>query len=221
MKQTKKEFQTIGGYAAIAQALSYVIGFAVFIFLLDFPSSSEKPLQALSYLIENKSLVLATMTLIYTLAALILLILVLALHDLLRQKSPILTQIATATGIIWSGVVVASGMVFTVGAESVIRLYATDPERAATVWLTLGIVQDRLGGGTEFLGGVWICAISWVSLRANIFSRFLNGLGMLIGIAGILSLVPAWTVLVDLFGLGQILWFILIGFSLLSYARDK
>ena len=128
-------------------------------------------------------------------------------------------QVATAIGIN-SGTVVASGMIFTVGAESVIKLYASDPERAATLWMAVGIVQDGLGGGTELLGGVWIFIISWTAMRGGHLSKPLNWFGLLIGIAGILSVVPAWGIFVDIFGLSQIVWFIWIGAIMIFSAES-
>ena len=110
-------------------------------------------------------------------------------------------------------------MIFTTGAESVTELYASDPERAATLWMAVGLIQDGLGGGTEFLGGVWILLISWTALRSGKLSKPLNGLGGLIGMAGILSVVPSWSIVVDIVGLSQIVWFIWIGAIMLFSAK--
>lgn len=211
-------FQKAGALAAWAEALCYIIGFVIFIFFLDFPGF-EKPIESVVFLIANKALILSAMSIIYIFASLALLVLVLALHERLKADAPSLMQVATAIGVIWVGVVVASGMIFTTGAESVINLYATDPERAATLWMSVGLIQDGLGGGTEFLGGVWILLISWTALRSGKLSKPLNGLGGLIGIAGILSVVPSWSIFVDIFGLSQIVWFIWIGAVMLFSAE--
>lgn len=207
-------FQKAGALAAWAEALCYIIGFVIFIFFLDFPGFG-KPIESVVFLIANKALILSAMSIIYIFASLALLVLVLALHERLKEDAPSLMQVATAIGVIWVGVVVASGMIFTTGAESVINLYATDPERAATLWMSVGLIQDGLGGGTEFLGGVWMFLISWTALRSGKLSKPLNGLGGLIGIAGILSVVPSWSIFVDIFGLSQIVWFIWIGVVML------
>lgn len=208
-------FQKIGGLAAITEALCYIIGFAIFVFFLDFPSGLD-PVQSLVFLIENKALILSAMAIIYVFASLVLLVVVLALHERLKPEAPALMQVATAIGLIWAGVVVASGMVFIVGAEDVVNLYASDPERAATIWLTIGIVQDGLGGGIELLGGVWIFILSWAALRSGKLSKPLNWFGFFIGIAGILTVVPALHGLVEVFGLSQIVWFIWLGIIMLK-----
>lgn len=203
-------FQKSGALAAWAMALSYIIGFAIFIFYLDPPSFAE-PVERVTYLIANKTLLLSAMSIIYILAGLALLVLVLALHDRLKTAAQSPMQVATAIGIIWVGVLVASGMIYTTGAESAIKLYASDPDRAATLWMSVGLIQNGLGGGTELLGGLWIVVVSFVALRSGKLSKPLNWLGFLIGIAGIFSIVPAWNFLVDIFGLSQIVWFIWVG----------
>jgi len=214
-------FQKAGALAAWALALCYIIGFAIFIFYLDSPSFAE-PVERVTFLIANKILLLSAMSIIYIFAGLALLVLVLALHERLKAEAQSLMQVATAIGIIWVGVVVASGMIYTTGAESVIKLYATDPERAATLWIAVGLVQNGLGGGTELLGGLWIITLSWIALRSGKLSKPLNWLGFLIGIAGVFSIVPAWNVFVDIFGLSQIVWFIWVGAVMLfSAERDE
>ncbi len=210
-------YQKMGGLAALAEALCYIIGFTIFVFFLDFPSSSDA-VENVEFLIDNKILIMSTMSIIYIFAALVLAVLVLALHDRLKTKSPIMMQVATSIGLIWAGVVVASGMIFNVGMEGVISVYASDPERAATLWLAVGIIQDGLGGGIELLGGVWILIISWTGLKSGIYPKFLNYLGIVIGCAGVLSVAPAWEIFVEIFGLSQIVWFIWLGTIML---RDK
>lgn len=214
-------FQKAGALAAWAEALCYIIGFVIFIFFLEAPGFA-KPIESVDFLIANKALILSAISIIYIFAALALLVLVLALHERLKANAPSLMQVATAIGVIWVGVVVASGMIFTTGAESVIKLYATDPDRAATLWISVGLIQNGLGGGTEFLGGVWILLISWTALRGGKLSKPLNVLGGLIGVVGILSIVPSWSIFVDIFGLSQILWFIWVGAVMLfSAKRDE
>jgi hypothetical protein len=214
-------FQKAGALAAWALALCYIIGFTIFIFYLDPPSFAE-PMERITFLIANKILLLSAMSIIYIFAGLALVVLVLALHEKLKADAQSPMQIATAIGIIWAGVLVASGMIYTTGAENVIRLFATDPDRAATLWIAVGLVQNGLGGGTELLGGLWIIIVSWIALRSGNLSKPLNWLGFLIGVAGILSIVPAWNVLVDIFGLSQIVWFIWVGVVMLfSAERDE
>ena len=73
-----------------------------------------------------------------------------------------------------------------------------------------------LGGANEAIGGIWILLISWAALRTGELSKVLNYLGVVIGVAGIISIVPALGELfIYIFALGQIVWFIWLGIVLL------
>jgi hypothetical protein len=109
-------------------------------------------------------------------------------------------------------------MIANFGMDTVVDLYGRDPAQAAMVWLAIEAVVEGLGGqGGEILGGIWILLVSWAALRAGELPRALNYLGVVIGVAGILSAVPAlFLVLASaIFGLGQIVWFIWLGIVML------
>ena len=65
------------------------------------------------------------------------------------------------------------------------------------------LCDDGLGGGNEIVGGLWVLLVSWAALRAGGLPRALNYLGLVIGVAGILTVVPALGELGAIFGLGQ------------------
>ena len=127
-----------------------------------------------------------------------------------------MAQTATAFGLIWAVLVIASGTIHNIGMETVVDLYGQDPAQAATVWLAIESVFNGLSG-LEIVGGTWVLLTSWAALRAGELSRALNYLGVVIGVAGILSAVP---VLGELglgiiFALGQIVWFVWLGIVML------
>jgi hypothetical protein len=103
----------------------------------------------------------------------------------------------------------------------VIQLYATDPSHAVSAWQVIEPVAEALGSsGGEILGGVWILLLSAAALRTKVFPVALNWLGVGIGIAGILSLVPALNGLAVVFGLLQIVWFAWLGIVMLRTRPD-
>jgi hypothetical protein len=89
----------------------------------------------------------------------------------------------------------------------------TDPAQAATVWLAISSVLEELVGRIEFVGGIWILLVSWTALRAGELPRALNYLGLAVGVAGILTVVPALEVLVTVFELGLFVWFVWLGIA--------
>ena len=100
----------------------------------------------------------------------------------------------------------------------ILRLFSilyvpTDPAQAATVWLAISSVLEELVGRIEFVGGIWILLVSWTALRAGELPRALNYLGVVIGVAGILTVVPALDVLVTVFELGLFVWFVWLGIA--------
>jgi hypothetical protein len=112
--------------------------------------------------------------------------------------------------------IIIAGMIHNVGMQTVVDLYGKDPTQAGTVWLTIRTVFAGFAGANEAIGGIWILLISWAALRAGVLSKVLNYLGMVVGIAGIISIVPAIAQLfIYIFALGQIVWFIWLGIVLL------
>lgn len=210
------DLRKAGGIAALVQALAYVVGFAVMATVLN-PGDTESwsAAQKLDFVLARKQGFQVWMIFIYVVFGMALVVLATALHHRLKDASGLM-QVATAFGLIWAGLVIASGMVASVGLESLSALHASDVEHAVPVWLALGAVQAGLGGGVEIVGGIWMLLISIAALRAGEFARTLNWLGVVVGTAGLLTLVPGLRDLGAVFGLGQILWFVWIGALLLG-----
>jgi len=211
--------QKVGGIAALFEALAYVVGFVVMATLLNpGETSGWSPEQKLAFILERKAIFQPWTLFIYVAFGIALVPLVAALGDRLKIKSPELTSLATPFGLIWAGLVIASGMVASVGLEAMSTMHSTNSALAASAWMTISIVQDGLGGGVEIVGGTWVLLISAAALRSREFSRSLNYIGLAIGACGILTVVPSLGDLGTIFGLGQILWFVLIGTAMLRGA---
>lgn len=152
----------------------------------------------------------------YVVFCLVLAVLASALHARLREGAPTLTQAATAVGLIWAFVLVASGMIFNAGVAAVVELHGTSPAEAVSAWQAIEPVAQGLGGsGGELLGGLWVLLVSVAALRTGGLPKVLNWLGVAIGAAGVLSVVPALRDLGYGFGLLLIVWFVWLGIVLL------
>ena len=211
--------QKVGGIASLGMATIYLVGFAVFLVFLN-PGVSLDPIERVAFLAEHAIINSIAIILIYVVAGFILVTLVQALHDRLKPNSPIMMQTSAVFGFIWAGIIIVAGMIYIIGMDSVIGLYENDPDQAASVWLVVGIVFQGLGGGIETVGGLWTLMISWAALRSGEFPKILNYLGLVVGIAGIATIVPALEDLTVVFGLGQIPWFIWIGIVLLKTKKN-
>ena len=209
--------QKIGGVAALIEAATYVVGFGLIFTLLAPLAGDLDPDQYMAFLVDNHTLLYIWHLFIYVVNGIFLVVLALALYERLKAGcSPAMAQTATAFGLIWAGLVIASGMIFIIGMNTVVDLYGQDPAQAATVWLAINSVFEGLGGGVEIVGGLWILLLSWAALRTGELPRALNYLGVLIGVAGILTVIPAIGELGGaVFGLGFIVWFVWVGIVML------
>jgi hypothetical protein len=152
----------------------------------------------------------------YIIFGIVLAVLALAIYARLRDGAPILAQAATAVGLLWAFVLVASGMIFNAGVAAVVELYGTSPAQAVSTWQAIEPVAQGLGGsGGELLGGLWVLLVSVAALRTGRLPKVVNWLGVAIGTAGVVSIVPALKDLAYGFGLLQIVWFVGLGIVML------
>ena len=77
--------------------------------------------------------------------------------------------------------------------------------------LSMLYVPEALVGRVEVVGGIWILLVTWAALLAGRLPRALNYLGVVVGVAGVLSVVPALEVLGIGFRLGEIVWYVWLG----------
>lgn len=96
----------------------------------------------------------------------------------------------------------------------------TDPSRAATVWLAISSVLEELNGRIEIVDGVWILLVTWGALLAGRLPRALNYLGVVVGVAGVFTVVPALEVLRVGFGLGGLVWVVWLGIAMFRGSRS-
>jgi len=208
------DFQKVGGVAALIDAATYVVGLGLFFTLLA-PILDAEPDQYVAFLVDNQALMYVWHLIIYVINGVFLVVLALALYERLKAGSPAMAQTATAFGLIWAVTVIISGMLIINDLGVIADLYSEDPAQAVSAWLVLDAVESGLGGAVELPGGLWVLLISLAALRTGGFPRALNYLGVVIGVAGILTVVPALDVLGIVFGLGFIVWFVWVGIVML------
>jgi hypothetical protein len=213
--------QKMGGVSALIEALTFLFGIVLAVTLLaPYTGGNLDPVQEVGFLADNQAILYLWNQIIYVVFGVFLVVLSLALHERLKDGSPALAQTATAFGLIWAGLVIASGMVFNIGLKNAVELYSTDPALAASVWLPVTVIQDGLGGGNEIVGGVWVLLLSWAALRTGGLPRALNYLGVVISVVGIITIIPPLTELGAVFGLGSIIWFAWAGIVMLRGRSD-
>lgn len=113
----------MGGFAALIDAAAFVVGFVLFATgLADLESEELDPVQTVAFLADNAAILYLWNLIIYVIFGIFLVVLALALYERLRDSSPAVASTAAAFGLIWSGLVIASGMVANIGAAVVVDL---------------------------------------------------------------------------------------------------
>ncbi|QFT55555.1 hypothetical protein [Microbulbifer sp. THAF38] len=214
-----KTLSRAAGISAISMALLYVIAFVFFGVFWSYPSDGS-PAEKMTFLAEHQFSFNVIYTLMYLVFAVFLSFLVVGLYQRLKVKSEGLIAVGTLFGAIWVGLVIASGMIANIGLAYAIGLMEVNPEKAFDVWGIIYLMVESLGGGNELVGGLWVLVVSIVALQLGVFSKYLNCLGIFVGIAGVATIYPS-EIFTEIFGISQIVWFIWIGSSLLGRENES
>jgi len=216
-----KNLQKMGGIAALYETAAYIVGMIGFLTVVDVSSVAD-PIQKVALMADNQAFLSILHLIVYVAWGFFMVVLALALYERLKAGSPAIMQTATVFGLFWGCVIIISGMIHNAGMQTVVDLYGKDPTQAGTVWLTIDSVLGGLAGSNEIIGGIWILLLSWAALRTGELSRVLNYLGVMVGVAGVISIVPVLAELfIYIFALGQIVWFIWLGIVLLRSNPGK
>jgi hypothetical protein len=203
------------GLAALYLAAALVAAMAYFLVVTGDPSVTD-PAERVDLLVAHQLGIHLMYLVAYVGFGLVLAVLVLGLHARLASAAPATAGVASAVGLVWAGTLIASGMVYIHGMNAVVDLRATDPAAAAAAWQAIEPVADGLGGaGGELLGGLWVLLVSLVALHGQVLPRWLSGLGLVAGAAGIASTLPGLGASAAVFVLLVIGWLVGLGIALL------
>jgi hypothetical protein len=214
-----KNLLKMGGIAALVGAATNLMAIVTFISLGPKGFGSSDPGQVVAFLANNQAFMRVFDIISYLVFGVSLIFLSLALYERLKTgSSPALTQAVTVFGLIYAVLVLVVGTLEISNLNTVAKLYFENPAQAATVWLTLNSVASGLGGGggETLVNALWILLLSWVALRAREFPRVLNYFGLVIGVAGILTvLLTSFLPMAVVYGLGLIIWLAWLGIVML------
>ncbi|WP_394203617.1 hypothetical protein [Shewanella waksmanii] len=211
--------QRSAGISAIFQALIYIAAFVYFGAFWAYPAEGTAS-DKMAYLAENQLVFSSVYFLMYGVFGVLLAILVVGLYEKLKVTDSSMVKVGSLFGAVWVVLVIASGMLAHIGLSHAIDLMSVSTEKAFDMWTVIVVIIDSLGGGNEFVGGLWVLLISLAALTAKMFTRGLNYLGVIVGLAGIATIYPEDS-LTEIFGITQIVWFIWLGVSLLTQADNE
>jgi hypothetical protein len=207
--------EKIGGVAALYMAIAYLAAMPYFLIVVDYLGATTAA-DKIGLIVAHYPSMYAMYLVTYVLFGIVLGVLAFTLYDRLQMHAPALMRIATAIGLLWAFALTTSGMVFNYGMSTIVDLAKTDFIQAQQTWQAVETVAMGLGGaGGELLGGLWVLLISFVALKSRALPMLLGWLGVVIGVAGLLSVIPLLHDVGMLFGILQIVWLVWLGVVLL------
>ncbi|WP_444930449.1 hypothetical protein ACJJIF_01285 [Microbulbifer sp. SSSA002] len=204
----------IAGVSAFGMGLIYISAFVFFGAFWSFPSDGS-PTEKMTFLVENQLIFNIAYTLMYLVFAILLGCVVVSLYEKLKNNRREIAALASLFGAVWVGLVMASGMIANIGLAYALGIMEVSIQKAFDTWGIIYLMVEGLGGGIELVGGLWVLLISIAALQTGLFSRPLNFIGVLVGVAGIATIYPD-DIFTEIFGISQIVWFIWVGISLLK-----
>ena len=214
-----------GALASLGCAATFVFGFVLLVTqLMPYIDLQHNPEQAVKFVLEHHTMLSLWNFVIYILFGFLLAILVIVLHQQLSPVQSLLTQLSSVMGLVWVGLVIASGMLANVGLTRVVDMAHIQPDFAQSLWLSVITTTQGLGGSNEIVGGLWVLLVSVELWRNRFYSTILSIIGVTAGVAGVVSAVPTLSDLGALFGLLLIVWFIYLSFFMMresANARDN
>jgi hypothetical protein len=199
--------------AAWAAAATVAVGLGMFVSLLsDYTTGDPEPAESVAFVADNYAALYIWNLITLIVFGGLLVLVVFALYDRLAASShKAVAQVGATFGFIWSGLLMAAGMVIGIGYGTVADLASSNAARAESVWVALDSVGNGLSGGMEIIGPIWLLLMSLAGLRASLFPRALSYLGITMAVAGLLTVVPALEPVGAVFGLGLIVWLSWLG----------
>ncbi len=207
----------VGGIAAQVVAGTYVVGFvamAAYLVPRGLTSPVDDPSGSLDFLLDHHAELAGWYLVLYLLGGAAMALVSLGVGARL-SPAPALARASTALGLIWSGMLVASGSIAVVGQQAAVELHAQHPDLALNTWVSTSVVQDALGGGIEVAGALWAAVVGIAALRTRALSAGIGGLALGLATVGMATVFPiASEAATSIFGLGLILWFTWLGLAL-------
>jgi len=207
--------QKLGGWGGLIHALAYVVSMAVGAAVM-FPLLSSGPGAYVAFVTGHQALVYLWNLVAYWVSAITLVVMVLALHERLESAAPGGARVAAAFGLIWAALIIGSGNLMLRDVGVIAKLYAHDPAQAAATWTVLEAVENGIVSGNEVVGSLWVLLVSLTAWRTGALGRALNIAGMVISLAGLLTVIPPlYDTMIMIFGPGMIVWSVWVGIALL------
>jgi hypothetical protein len=193
--------QKFGGIAALGHTAALVVGM-VLSFTLMYPLLDAVPDQALKFLSGNQALVYLWKLIVDWGSAVAFVILLMALYERLKTGSLAFVRAAAVIGLLWAVLAISTGSLMLHNFGVVANLHGSAAAQAAA-W-------------TALVRSLWVLLLSLAAVRTGGLLRAPGCLGVFLGIAGSLTLIPTIAETMFLiFGPGMMVWTAWVGIVML------
>ena len=201
----------LAAWAAFLCAACYATGL-ITIFFIE-PGLNQGASERLTFILESGHVLQAWYFVIYVIFGMSLIALGLGLRQWLMPSSSTTLHISFLIGMVWAAYVFASGLIsiFTIQ-----YLLSLPLENQRSFWYAIYTIQAGLGEGAEWVGGLWMLSLHSYLIRNKPHTPIFNAAGLLIGLSGTLTMFPAMELAGAVFGVTQMIWFVVLGRKLLS-----
>lgn len=173
-------------------------------FTVMYPLLEATPDQAQVFLADHHTLAGVWTWIVDAGTALTLVILVLALHRRSNAHAPTWSWLASASGLLWAGLIVASS-------DLMLHHFGVVPN-------LFGAGVARLAAWAALARSCWVLFTSLAALRMSVPVRTCDWVGLLLGIVGLLTTIPEITEIAFMvFGPGMMVWTVWVGIGLLRH----
>ncbi|ALM90617.1 hypothetical protein [Alteromonas stellipolaris] len=213
----KKQFH--GAIASFICATSFILGLClIFIIAPDFNDGPDQRLRTLNNFSE---LMQVWYFLVYVVFGISVLVLSVSLLENQTREHSVLQQITMLMSYLWSCYIFASGFIAILSVEFLFGENFKLGTAVVDLWRDIYAIQMGLGEGSEWVGAIWVMLINTCLLKEQRLSKNLVLFGYIISFFGFLTLIPSLKEIGAVFGLLQIIWFILVGSMLLHERRES
>lgn len=213
----------LAGTASVIAGMCFLFGMIVYIAVFSFDSYGDigkSITPQLTLISTHSALMYLWYFVIYIVFGVALIVFQIAIKPYLQMGW--FASMALVFGYLWSGLTIASGMLANIGTHMVLELMGVNQELAISLWYTLQMLINGIGGGNELVGGIWLLLLG-LSYKADlIIERWLSVVAIVFGSVGLFTAVPIFTDLGEFFGIGSMVWFFVMGcYQLERYRKEK
>jgi hypothetical protein len=195
------DMKKIGGLAALGHTTALVVGM-ILSFTLMYPLLDAAPDQGFKFIADHQILITIWKLVVDWGTAITLLVMLLALYTLLKPDVPKMTIKATILGCIWAGLILVTSNLMLKNFGVVANLHGSFPAQVAA-W-------------TVMARSLWVLMLSLTIIRSARLPKTLGYVGVVLGLVGNLTLVPALTeTMFMFFGPGMMVWSAWLGIAML------